>query len=103
MPQVIRCGKCQMPMQVGDDAAGKQFRCPSCKTVFTVPAVQAPAAARAAVKTPAAAASGAAAVATPPPLPAAAVPGKADSRPFHPVSPAAKASGPTVVTPPAQA
>jgi hypothetical protein len=25
-------------MQVGDDAAGKQFRCPSCKTIFTVAA-----------------------------------------------------------------
>src|SRR4051812_5676013 len=38
MPQIIACGNCKTQMQVSDDAAGKQFRCPSCKTVFTVPA-----------------------------------------------------------------
>src|SRR4051812_38480761 len=38
MPQIIACGSCKTQMQVSDDAAGKQFRCPACKTIFTVPA-----------------------------------------------------------------
>jgi predicted Ser/Thr protein kinase/phage FluMu protein Com len=36
MPQVIRCPKCNTAMQLADDAAGKQFRCPTCKNPFTV-------------------------------------------------------------------
>src|SRR5262245_16354921 len=34
MPLVIRCpnAACGKPMQVPDDAAGKQVRCPTCKT-----------------------------------------------------------------------
>src|SRR6516225_428189 len=38
MPQVIACPKCQTRMQVPDNAAGKQVRCPTCKDVFTIPA-----------------------------------------------------------------
>jgi predicted Ser/Thr protein kinase len=38
MPQVIRCPNCTAPMQVADNSAGKQFRCPSCQKPFTVPA-----------------------------------------------------------------
>jgi predicted Ser/Thr protein kinase len=38
MPQVIRCPKCQTAMQVADNSAGKQFRCPGCKSPVTVPA-----------------------------------------------------------------
>jgi hypothetical protein len=64
-------------MQVGDDAAGKQFRCPTCKTIFTVPA---PAAARQM----AGAAVGAPAAPAPPSRPA----------PPPPAPPAAKPSGP---------
>ncbi len=37
---IIQCSNCPTRMQVGDDAAGKQFRCPACKTVFTVPATK---------------------------------------------------------------
>src|SRR5262249_30221093 len=36
MPQVIRCPHCSKTMQVPDNAAGKQVRCPSCKQVFMV-------------------------------------------------------------------
>src|SRR5262245_55849651 len=48
MPQIIRCpnASCGMAMQVPDDAAGKQVRCPTCKQVFMVgpsrPAAAAP-------------------------------------------------------------
>ena len=38
MPQVIRCPNCTTAMQVADNSAGKQFRCPSCKKPVTVPA-----------------------------------------------------------------
>jgi len=43
MPRVI-CPKagCGQAMQVGDDVAGKQFRCPKCQTVFTLGAAPAP-------------------------------------------------------------
>jgi predicted Ser/Thr protein kinase len=39
---IIECtnAACKTKMQVGDDAAGKQFRCPACKTVFTVPSTK---------------------------------------------------------------
>jgi predicted Ser/Thr protein kinase/phage FluMu protein Com len=36
MPLVIRCPHCQKPMQLADNSAGKQFRCPSCRNAFTV-------------------------------------------------------------------
>src|SRR6185437_1636235 len=36
MPLVIRCPHCQKPMQLADNSAGKQFRCPSCRNPFTV-------------------------------------------------------------------
>ncbi|MFQ3649604.1 MAG: protein kinase [Gemmataceae bacterium] len=38
MPYVIQCPSCKLAMQMADDAAGKQFRCPQCKTVFVAPA-----------------------------------------------------------------
>src|SRR5437016_4339444 len=38
MPQIISCPKCTKPMQVPDDAGGKQVRCPSCQLVFAVAA-----------------------------------------------------------------
>jgi predicted Ser/Thr protein kinase len=45
MPLVIRCPnpKCQMSMQVPDNAAGKAVRCPGCKNPFTVPPAAPPA------------------------------------------------------------
>src|SRR6266851_5704107 len=36
MPLVIRCPHCTKAMQIADDSAGKQFRCPSCMKPFTV-------------------------------------------------------------------
>jgi predicted Ser/Thr protein kinase len=45
MPIVIKCTVCSTAMQVGDNATGKQFRCPSCKNIFTVGAPPTPAAA----------------------------------------------------------
>jgi predicted Ser/Thr protein kinase len=38
MPQVISCpnAKCGQRMQVPDGSAGKQVKCPGCKTIFTV-------------------------------------------------------------------
>lgn len=44
---IIQCSNpaCKTQMQVGENAAGKQFRCPACKTVFTVPATSRPPAA----------------------------------------------------------
>ena len=42
MPQVIRCPNCTTAMQVADNSAGKQFRCPSCKKPVTVPAAAPP-------------------------------------------------------------
>ncbi|HTU91370.1 MAG TPA: protein kinase [Gemmataceae bacterium] len=36
MPLVIRCPHCQKPMQLADNSAGKQFRCPSCHNPFMV-------------------------------------------------------------------
>src|SRR5258707_1256540 len=49
MPQVMRCPHCSKPMQIPDNAAGKQVRCPSCQKIFPVPAVRAPEPALAAV------------------------------------------------------
>lgn len=43
MAMVINCPGCKIAMQLGDDAAGKQFRCPRCQTTFTVGAAPAPA------------------------------------------------------------
>jgi predicted Zn finger-like uncharacterized protein len=43
MPQVIRCPHCSKSMQVPDNAAGKQVRCPSCKQAFAVGAAPPPA------------------------------------------------------------
>jgi predicted Ser/Thr protein kinase len=37
MPYVTPCPSCQLAMQLADDAAGKPFRCPACKTVFVAP------------------------------------------------------------------
>ena len=34
MPLVINCPHCKQQMQLADDAAGKQFRCPFCKNAF---------------------------------------------------------------------
>ena len=41
MPLVTKCARCQRPLQVPDDAGGKQVRCPHCKQVFVVPAAPA--------------------------------------------------------------
>ena len=37
MPQIIKCPHCSKPLQVADDSAGKQVRCPNqgCAKVFT--------------------------------------------------------------------
>jgi predicted Ser/Thr protein kinase len=43
MPQVIRCPHCTNAMQIADNSAGKQFRCPSCKKPFVVGGAPAPA------------------------------------------------------------
>ncbi|NBO93636.1 MAG: hypothetical protein EBV06_15205 [Planctomycetia bacterium] len=37
MPYVINCPSCKLQMQMADGSAGKQFRCPSCKTAFVAP------------------------------------------------------------------
>jgi predicted Ser/Thr protein kinase len=39
---VIRCPYCGNQMQIADNSAGKQFRCPSCKKPFAVGASQTP-------------------------------------------------------------
>jgi hypothetical protein len=51
---LIACPSCQRQLNVPDNAAGKQVRCPApdCGTVFYVPAAPAPAAAPAAVPAP---------------------------------------------------
>src|SRR5579875_3623832 len=49
MPLVIRCPHCQKPMQLADNSAGKQFRCPSCHNPFLVGGGQAASAAAATV------------------------------------------------------
>jgi LSD1 subclass zinc finger protein len=36
MPLVMICPSCRSPMQLPDDAAGKQFRCGKCQNVFSV-------------------------------------------------------------------
>jgi eukaryotic-like serine/threonine-protein kinase len=81
MPLVIKCPNCGTAMRLADDAAGKQFRCPTCQKPFTVGAAQP---AREAVA--AGSVAGAAAPKTPPSSPSVARP---------PVSaPAAQPSGP---------
>ena len=42
MPYVINCPHCKNQMQMADDAGGKQFRCPFCKTPFVAPGPSAP-------------------------------------------------------------
>src|SRR5579885_676904 len=83
MPQVISCPKCSQKMQVPDGSAGKQVRCPACKTIFPVAA---PAAA--AARQPVGAAAGA-----PGPTPAAAAPARPTppSRPSLPTPPPSSA------------
>jgi predicted Ser/Thr protein kinase len=51
MPQLMRCPFCAQPMQVPDDAAGRQVICPGCKKAISVAAAPArqPVAAAAAV------------------------------------------------------
>src|SRR5216683_973344 len=41
MPQLIRCPFCTQPMQVPDNAAGKQVICPGCKKAITIGAASA--------------------------------------------------------------
>ncbi len=87
MPMVIACPTCKTGMQLPDNSAGKQFRCPKCQNVFTAGAgAPAPAAVGAAVG-----AAGGAAVATRPAAPPA-------SRPATPTvapPPTTTAKGPT--------
>ncbi|HTU20527.1 MAG TPA: protein kinase [Gemmataceae bacterium] len=80
MPLVIRCPHCQKPMQLADNSAGKQFRCPSCHNPFTVGGGNQPAAVGAA----AAAGGGGAAVATRPAAPPAPAPAHPPSTPSAP-------------------
>ncbi|HZT83100.1 MAG TPA: protein kinase [Gemmataceae bacterium] len=91
MPQIIRCpnASCGTAMQVPDDAAGKQVRCPTCKQVFQVGSPR-PAAAPQPVGAGAAAGGprAAAGAAAPPPRPAAPPP--------PPPKPAAPPAPPTV-------
>jgi len=69
MPQVMSCPHCRKPVQVPDNAAGKQLRCPTCQQVFAVAGAPArePVAAGAAV-------SGRGAAPSPPPAPPRPVP-----------------------------
>lgn len=92
MPVVINCGNCKTPMQVGDDAVGKQFRCPACKTVFTVPAAAPQPAAVAAVP---AASGSSAAPAAKAPAPPASRPGPAVAAPPKSAPPPAASATPT--------
>src|SRR5262245_5193209 len=62
MPIVIRCPHCTQQIQLADNAAGKQFRCPFCQKPFTVGGAAPP-------PPPAAASAGGAAVATRPSAP----------------------------------
>jgi predicted Ser/Thr protein kinase len=92
MPQVITCPtpKCGQKMQVPDGSAGKQVKCPGCKTIFVVPS---PSGARQPVG---AAASGSApgAAATPRPAPP-------PSRPPAPTPASAPTPAPTPTPAPA--
>src|SRR5215469_14114453 len=90
MPLVIRCPHCQKPMQLADNSAGKQFRCPSCHNPFTVGGGQ-PVSVGAA-----AAGGGGAAVATRPAAPAA--PPRPPSTPDVPPPPGKAATAPTTPT-----
>ncbi len=85
MPQVIRCPNCTTPIQVADNSAGKQFRCPSCQKPFTVPAAAPqPAAVGAGVAT--APARPPAAVSKPQPTPAPKPPPAAAAAPSTPAN-----------------
>src|SRR4029077_14615909 len=44
MPQLMRCPHCSKPLQVPDNAAGKQVRCPTCQKVLVVAPSRQPAA-----------------------------------------------------------
>src|SRR5438552_1251610 len=81
MPQVIRCPHCQKSMQVPDNVAGKQVRCPSCKQPFLVAATP--------VRQPAVAAVGAGAPAK---AAAPAVPASAADHRYQTAAPAAPAA-----------
>jgi predicted Ser/Thr protein kinase/phage FluMu protein Com len=59
MPQVIRCPHCSKGLQVPDNAAGKQVRCPTCTRLFVVGGAAPAAAPRAAAPAPAPAAASA--------------------------------------------
>ncbi len=100
MPLVIKCPSCATAMRLADDAAGKQFRCPTCQKPFTVGAA---APAREAVTATSGAASTAASP-TAPPAPSA--PSSSSVRPA--VSAASTPPPPTTApnkepTPPPQA
>ena len=77
MPQVISCPRCSQKMQVPDGSAGKQAKCPTCKTVFVIGGARQPVgAAVAAAPTPAALPS-TRPVPAPPPKPSAPAPAPA--------------------------
>jgi len=90
---IIECSNttCKTKMQVGDDAAGKQFRCPNCKTIFTVPAPAREPAAAAVVTAPKAAVPASAA--------AGSRPGSSESITFSPPSPKAVGGPPPTACP----
>ena len=71
----LLCPSCQKMLQVPDQYAGQQMRCPLCNNIFTVPALPEPPAMPAA--------------APPPPPPPAPMPGPAPAMPPAPPAPAA--------------
>jgi predicted Zn finger-like uncharacterized protein len=84
MPQIVQCPHCRQQMQVPDDAAGKQVRCPTCKQPFLLAAP---------ARQPVAAAAAPAARAVAPPTP---IPSARHSTPVVGSAPAPKpASAPT--------
>jgi len=40
MPISLVCSNCEKNLKIPDEMAGKKVRCPACKTVLTVPAVE---------------------------------------------------------------
>ncbi len=42
MPTIRKCPACRKSLRLGDDSAGKQVRCPSCRRPFTVPPADEP-------------------------------------------------------------
>src|SRR5262245_42234889 len=95
MPYVINCPHCKNQMQLGDTAAGKQFRCPFCKNAFVAPP---PGAAQPPAQEPAlagaAAAGSAGSVSGSVSRPAAPPPGKGSAPAPRPQQPAAPTSCP---------